>query len=505
MKCKVFEKQMEIFGIGGKKTMASGRLMKFRNLVCLVAVLLITGSSAIATVVSVGSGVNKAGVYIEWSDGFWTEFEVNFGQNGTDTTTGLGLLQELNSADSIDFTLTTKDWGWGIAIEGMEYIDGGVSHYNPGWVDGENWWHYWNKNVGETEWSLASVGGDARTVSNGDTDGWIYGRAGAPVEVVPALDYDPNDFAIEVIEYVEGSGVGADWLTGQPFNDPNTALGKPALETTGDGWFIPVDEKVPVVPVCPPFQASELVTIGNGGQLTVKFSHPVANDWNNPYGIDFIIFGDAYQMIGGGLGWTNGNPEETIVSDSVTAEPGIVSVSQDGENWFYFSSGPYADGFAPTAGRWWDDVNDVWGEELDPTRPVDPNLSVAGKTLAEMIAAYDGSAGGTGFDIGALGLEWIQYVRIEDDPDSSVTTEIDAIADVSCCGDYKHPYPVGDLNQDCKVDYDDFGILIQYWLVEISGPNDPAVIADINEDGIVNIDDWILIFDNWMECTWDCE
>jgi hypothetical protein len=42
-------------------------------------------------------------------------------------------------------------------------------------------------------------------------------------------------------------------------------------------------------------------------------------------------------------------------------------------------------------------------------------------------------------------------------------------------------------------------------LVEISGPNDPAVIADINEDGIVNIDDWILIFDNWMECTWDCE
>ncbi len=34
MKWKVFEKQMEIFGIGGEKIMASGRLMKFRNLVC---------------------------------------------------------------------------------------------------------------------------------------------------------------------------------------------------------------------------------------------------------------------------------------------------------------------------------------------------------------------------------------------------------------------------------------------------------------------------------------
>jgi hypothetical protein len=33
MKWKISEEQMEICGIGGKKTMASGRLMKFRNLV----------------------------------------------------------------------------------------------------------------------------------------------------------------------------------------------------------------------------------------------------------------------------------------------------------------------------------------------------------------------------------------------------------------------------------------------------------------------------------------
>lgn len=475
--------------------MASGKLMKFRNLVCLVAILAITGSSTIATVVSVGSGVNTAGVYIEWSDGFWTEFEVNFGQNETDTTTGLALLQELDSDDSIDFTLTTEDWGWGIAIEGIEYVEGGLSHYNPGWVEGEDWWHYWNKNAGATEWSFASVGGDVRIVSDGDMDGWIYGRAGAPT----------NDFAVEVIEYIEGTGVGSDWLSDQPFNDPNSALGRPTQETSGGGCHIPVDEKVFIVPVFPPFRTFELVTIGNGGQLTVKFSHPVANDENNPYGIDFIVFGNAYQIIGGGQGWTNGNPEETIVSGSVTAEPGIVSVSQDGENWYYFSSGPYADGFAPTASYEWDDVNDVWADELDPTRPVDPNLSVAGMTVAQMITAYDGSAGGTGFDIGVLGLEWIQYVRIEDNPDSSATTEIDAIADVSCCGDYKHPYPVGDLNKDCRVDYEDFDLLILYWKAEISGPDDPAVIADINGDNIVNIDDWFLMADNWLECTWQCE
>ena len=446
--------------------------MVLKRPMSLIAFLAVLCSSAIAAAVSVGSGVNTAVVYIEWSDGFSTEFEVAFGSNNTDTTTGLALLQELDSASSIDLTLTTEDWGWGVTIEGLEYIDAGVRHYNPGWVGGEDWWHYWNKNAGATDWSFSSVGCDVRIVSDGDMDGWIYGRAGAPIGE-PAPGYDSNDFAVEVIEYVEGSGVPTDWITGQPFNDPNAALGRPTLKTTGDGWYIPVDETVPVVPIYPPFRHYELVTIGNGGHLTLKFNHPIANDKNNPYGIDFIIYGDAYQVIGGDEGWTNGNPEESPVGGLISAEPGIVAVSQDGQNWYYFSSGPYADDFAPTASYAWDDVNDVWGEELDPTWPVDPALrpaDFAGKTLAQMIAAYDRSAGGTGFDIGELGLEWIQYVRIEDDPTSNATTEIDAVADVSCCGDYKHPYPVGDLNKDCRVDMADFAIF--------SG--------------------------HWLECTWDC-
>jgi len=86
-----------------------------------------------------------------------------------------------------------------------------------------------------------------------------------------------------------------------------------------------------------------------------------------------------------------------------------------------------------------------------------------------------------------------------------VTTEIDAISDVSCCGDYKHPSPVGDLNGDCRVDYDDLDLLILYWRAEISGPDDPAAVADINGDGTVNFDDWVLLAEHWLECTWQCE
>jgi hypothetical protein len=302
--------------------------------------------------------------------------------------------------------------------------------------------------------------------------------------------YDQNDFVSQVIEYVQGTGVEADWLRPDKLlNDPNNALGRPTLITTGDGWYIPANQNVRVVPVYPAFRYFELVTIGDGGRLIVKFNHHVANDKNNPYGIDFIIFGNASQTMALGQYWTNGNPEQTSVVGSVTAEPGVVAVSQDGNTWHYFSGGPYADSFAPTASYEWDEVNNVWGQELDPTLPVDPNLTAAGlngKTVAQVIELYDGAAGGTGFDINALGLDWIQYVRIDDKTGSTARTEIDAIADVSSCGDYKHPYPDGDLNEDCTVDFFDFAILAQDWLVESDW------------------DDLVTLAHGWLQCSWEC-
>ena len=187
----------------------------------------------------------------------------------------------------------------------------------------------------------------------------------------------------------------------------------------------------------------------------------------------------------GGQNWTNGNPEETTVSGSTIAEPGKVAVSQNGIDWYYFTNGPYADSFAPTASYAWDEVNDVWADELDPLKPIDPNLTAAnlnGMTVAQIIEIYNGSAGGTGFDIGLLGLDWIQYVRIENDPASGVTPEIDALADVSCCGDYKHPFPAGDFNGNCRVDFFDFAILAQNW------------VSSDDWDGLTNLaDSWLSV------------
>jgi len=282
-----------------------------------------------------------------------------------------------------------------------------------------------------------------------------------------AADYDANDFAGEVIGYIEGTGVTSDmFVPSEKFNHPQSALGRPTLETTGDGWNIPPDVNCPVVPVYPAFRYYEVVTIGSGGSITLKFNHPVANDRNNLFGIDFIIFGNAYYILGADQAWKNGNPENVTVGTTFANEPGIVSVSKDGINWYYFSS-PYADAFAPTDSYQWDDVNDIWADELNPTKPVDPNLTTGdfyGSTVAQIIDAYNGSAGGTGFDLADVGLDWIMYVRIEDDPNTGYLTEIDAVADVSACGDYKHPYPAGDLNFDCRVNFEDLAILTGNWL-----------------------------------------
>jgi len=417
-----------------------------------------------------GSGSNEAVVVIDFGDDSYA-----FGYRwAVGPKYGKDLMDAVNAAGALDYTETG---GLLNTISYGSYVNVGQA----GWPT--DWWSYFTSSDGEN-WESAAVGFAERELSNGSWDGWAHQTMGAwppahlpttPIrQIQPPVEYDANDFAAEVTEYIQGDGVGNDPLSGQPFNDANCALGRPTLITTGDGWLIPPEVNVPVVPVYQAFRAFEVVTIGNGGRLTVKFNHRVANDKNNPYGIDFIIYGNTTQVIGPGQSWTNENPEEVTVGDSAFAEPGVVAVSQNGNDWYYFSSGPFADDFAPTASYEWDDVNDVWGRELNPTRPIDPNLTAAdfaGQTVAQMIAAYNGSAGGTGFDIAELGLDWIMYVRIEDDPESSVTTEIDAIADVSCCGDYKHPYPLGDINQDCKV----------------------------------NMQDFALLAGNWLDCTWDCE
>jgi len=497
-----------------------------------------------ASQIEVGTGINTANVYVEWSDGHHAEFLVRFGQSETDTTTGLGLMDIIEA--ETELTTVRQDFGWGEFVDGISY----QGHTDAGFGGGELWWHYWEDDAGSRlSWTPSMAGAAARIVAHGDADAWIYGHAETPSPQWEApfrtgygqYLYDPNDFATAWIDY-QPSGMANDWLSGQPFNDPEAALGRPTVDTTGDDWFIALDTATPVVPVYPPFRSSELVYLGEGGSLTLSFSHPVRDDEHNPYGLDFIVFGNAQQSLGDGQTWVNGDPTAVQAGSTGGSEPGIVSVSQDGITWYSFTTdpnfmaddpdfiklsadaqtGPFCDGFAPTLGRVYDPCyadtslggwNRFWAEPTNPTLPVDPALSYASfadMSVARIAQTYGDAAGGTGYDLDRLdlpvdpntGRKWCQFVRIDDAPGGG-SPEIDAIADVSAPGDYKHPAPIGDINGDFCVDIEDAAIVAGFWEIQIADPTDPAIAADLNGDGTVDIADLEIVLDNLGNCAWN--
>lgn len=335
--------------------------------------------------------------------------------------------------------------------------------------------------------------------------------------VCHGFNNDPNDFATEVIFYDQGTGVSSDFIDGASFNDPSTALGAPTVDTTGDNYDIPTFMTVPVVSVYGAFRAFEVVTVGKRGELVVKFNHQVADDVNNPYGVDLIVYGNAQQNTGGGV-WENGDPTVfTINSSGVIEEPMVVSVSQDGSAWHVFdpNTHPMADTFAPTLGRLFDPNNvdtsigawnQWWGEPTDATYPLNPNMTssdLLGLTVAAAAELYGDAAGGTGFDLANLGLGWIQYVKFTGGQYQA--SEVDAIADVAACGDYKHPFPVGDINQDCIVDIYDIMLLAENWLNVCEGEETDAGFGDIYQDCRVDLLDYAKVAEGWGECSWGCE
>ncbi len=222
-----------------------------------------------------------------------------------------------------------------------------------------------------------------------------------------------NPLANSVVSYFPGSNP----VPG--YTDPNSALGDPT-RYTGVGVFPSA-----VTPFNPPFLGSEVVSIGVGGSLTLRFDQPIANDPLNPYGVDLLIFGNAF--------YNDASYPSGIVDGIVSAGRGQVDVSMDGTNWFTVPGRP-ADAEFPTLG--YTDLTDPYalspGNVLsDFTRPVNPALNTAGMTFAQLVAAYNGSGGGSGVDLASVGLPVIQFVRIVNPAGSNTTVEIDAVTDVS--------------------------------------------------------------------------
>ncbi len=191
-------------------------------------------------------------------------------------------------------------------------------------------------------------------------------------------------FASQVVSYTPGSNTAAG------YGDPNTALGSPG-RTTGSGAF-----DGDVTPFNAPYAASDVVSIGAGGSLVVRFDHQVTDDAANPYGIDLLVFGNSFLGIDFGTGLADGT--------LIFTEPGLISVSQDGSTWFDVP-GLFADGSLFPTLAYQDPTGPFSFGGTIPTsytQVVNPALTAAdfaGLTTAQIAALYGGSGGGTGIDL----------------------------------------------------------------------------------------------------------
>ena len=205
-------------------------------------------------------------------------------------------------------------------------------------------------------------------------------------------------FATSVVSFNQGDTSGL--VAG--YTNQNAVLGAP---TTYIGYQNSD-------PFNPPYQASDIYGMGAGGSLTVQFSSPIQNNPANPYGIDFIIFGHA------GFNITNGNYSGGGITDGTFFTGGTattrVLVSADGVHFYTLdpTRAPNADGLFPT---------DSSGNFLVPVNPALTSADFAGKDLNGIRALYNGSGGGTGYDLtwaqdsmgNSVALSSVDYVQVD--------------------------------------------------------------------------------------------
>ena len=181
-------------------------------------------------------------------------------------------------------------------------------------------------------------------------------------------------FATQVVSFTPGAcaGFGADGM-------PGVVLGPPVGAPVGQGSI-------------------DVVSLGTGGEIVLSFAPNALVD--GP-GVDLLVFENAF-AIGG--------------SDSIYAEPGEVSVSDDGETWTTFPCTATAAPWGACAG---------WHAVAQP-----------GPTVSPVVPSQ---IGGDPFDLADIGVARAQFVRIRDKTSERCTSQgpntngfdLDAIAAVN--------------------------------------------------------------------------
>lgn len=196
---------------------------------------------------------------------------------------------------------------------------------------------------------------------------------GPPVDGDPAAEPLPYASAVVSFEPGDDAGYGEDDL-------PNVVLGPPHGGGEQGGSL-------------------DVLSLGKGGSIVLGFEPYAIVDGD---GADFVVFENAF--------WPGGDPS------AVFAEPGEVSVSEDGEEWHAFACDAEGDGaghFAGCAG-------------VTPTEKYDAQA---------LVPLEPGVSGGDAFDLADLGVERARFVKIRDRSNAGMAPsagfDLDAVGIVS--------------------------------------------------------------------------
>lgn len=472
----------------------------------------------------VGEGKNRCAVVIDWSQGYGEGTLVwGYRWNG-DATCPTNLVEVMRRIAAEDPRLQMGVQKMMPTSDDLYFFGYDVNDCHPRWnmTDGSSsdpeayalvedslyytvWWAFYGPMNGPSlPTDEQTLSGKSATDSIPQDGDWFVFSWGSPFDEnwmeTPVTFNEPtaaeSPFGYEVIDA---------WTESDKMLclEPTNVLGRPTMYMYGQ-WGGPIS------PYNPSWMAGECYSLysygdeelepgedGGPGFVTIKFDHRVVDDPANPYGLDFIVFGNS--LCGGNSTdyySETTDPDKVSFTGVLYPEFALVEVSQDGKTWFKYTDGPFADSDLPTLGLQYDNIhpdstlfagNQWWGRATQATKPINPAVTTkdfAGKTLREIAQYYNGSAGGTGYDIGCFdlpkdekGRKWIQYVRISslyiegDEGDSGYTEpEIDAVADVA---------PASDYQLWCERNYTDWTTA---WREDVSGFN--AIAANGQPNGV---------------------
>lgn len=221
-------------------------------------------------------------------------------------------------------------------------------------------------------------------------------------------------YAVQVVSYNQGTNPAIDFETNLPQNLSQAALGEPTRLNGGDFPAV-------VSPFDPPFRRSDIVSIGEGGQLTLRLSNyalPLAASPQIGIFSNVGIIDTSYPT------GQAGSPATTFGFDSAKVE-----VSPDGASWI--SLGKIAFDI-PTNG--YTDLTDPYatapGSVLsDFQQPFTGSLSdFSGLKYSnggsDILGLLAGSGGGKWLDLTGTGLPKVGFIRFSVADDGNASTKL---------------------------------------------------------------------------------